>query len=84
MILGLFILIISLILLFIYFCINLLILFNKDYFLKNVKNKYVLMYVKYVVFKTRVDIVVIGIFILSVLCFIAYVLHYLIVHPIII
>ena len=84
LILGLFLLILSLIFLFIYFCINLLILFNKDYFLNTVKNKYILMYVKYVVFKTRVDIIVIGIFIFSLLCFIAYVLHYLIVHPIII
>ena len=41
------------------------------------------MYVKYVVFKTRVDIIVIGIFNIAVLIFMGYILHYLIVHPII-
>jgi hypothetical protein len=66
----------------IYFYINLIILFNKDFFLSKVKNRYALMYIKYVIFKSRVDIDVIGIFILPVLCFILYVLHYLIVHPI--
>ena len=84
MILGLFVLVIALILLTIYFYINLFILYNKDYFLNQVKNKYALMYVKYVVFKTRVDIAVIGITTLVVLAFIAYILHYLIIHPIII
>jgi hypothetical protein len=81
--LGLLILVITLIVTTIYLYINLIILFNKDYFLNKVKNKYVLMYVKYVVFKTRIDIIVIGIIILALLCFMSYVLHYLIIHPII-
>jgi hypothetical protein len=81
--LGLLILVISLIVLTIYFYINLIILFNKDYFLNKVTNKYVLMYVKYVIFKTRVDIIVIAIITLALLCFMSYVLHYLIIHPII-
>ena len=81
--LGLLILIICLILLFIYFCINLFIIFNKDYFLNKVNNKYILLYAKYVIFKSRIDVSVIGIFIFSMLCFIAYILHYLVVHPII-
>jgi hypothetical protein len=84
MILGLFVLVIALILLTIYFYINLLILFNKDYFLNRVKNRYALMYVKYVIFKTRIDIGVMGITSLLVLGFMAYILHYLIIHPIII
>ena len=84
MILGLFILVITLILLTIYFYLNLFILFNKDYLLNKVTNKYALMYIKYVVFKTRVDIVVIGVISLTVLIFMIYILHYLIVHPILI
>lgn len=84
MILGLFVMVILLIILTVYFYINLIIIFNKDYFLNKVKNKYVLMYAKYVIFKTRVDIIVIGLILLSVLCFMVYILHYLIVHPIII
>ena len=42
------------------------------------------MYVKYVIFKTRIDIIVIGFIIIGVLSYMAYILHYLIVHPIII
>lgn len=82
--LGLFLIVICLIVLTVYFYINLIILFNKDYFLNKVKNKYVLMYVKYVIFKTRVDIFAFGIITLIMLFFMAYILHYLIVHPIII
>lgn len=73
----------SLVILIIYLFINIIILFNKDYLLSKVKNRYVLMYVKYVLFKTRVDVVVIGAIILATLCFMLYVLHFLIVHPII-
>jgi hypothetical protein len=82
--LGLFIMVICLIMITIFLCINLIILFNKDYFLNRVKNKYVLMYVKYVAFITRIDLVVIIFIILVSQCFMAYVLHYLIIHPIII
>jgi hypothetical protein len=84
MILGLFLFTLCLIVLTIYFYINLIILFNKDYFLNKVQNKYVLMYVKYVIFKTRLDVLVIGVITLSLLFFMAYILHYLIIHPIII
>lgn len=42
------------------------------------------MYVKYVIFKSRIDIIVIGIITFTVLFFIKYILHYLIVHPIVI
>ena len=79
----LFILIIFLIVLFFYFYLNLLILFNRDYLLNNIKNKYLLLYIKYVIFRTRIDIFIIGLISLSVLVFISYILHYLIVHPII-
>ena len=84
MILGLLVLTLSVLIITIYFYINLIILFNKDYFLNKVKNKYVLLYVKYVAFKTRIDIIVISIIILVVLSYMVYILHYLVVHPIII
>ena len=80
----LFIIVVSLVILTLYFYLNLIILFNKEYFLNNIKNKYVLMYVKFVIFKTRIDIAMIGAVNLATLIFIGYVLHYLIVHPIII
>ena len=83
-ILVLFIIVISLIILTLYFYLNLIILFNKDYFLNRVQNKYVLMYAKFVVFKSRVDIAVIGALNIATLMFIAYILHYLIVHPIVV
>ena len=79
----LFILIACLIILTLYYYLNLIILFNKDFFLNKVKNKYVLMYVKFIIFRTRIDIAAIGAIILGVLIFTAYILHYLIVHPII-
>lgn len=79
----LFIIVVSLIILTIYFYVNLIILYNREYFLNNVQNKYILMYVKFVIFKSRVDVVLIGAIALVTLIFIAYVLHYLIVHPII-
>jgi len=82
--LGLFVMVISLIMITIFLYINLIILFNKDYFLNKVKNKYVLMYVKYVAFTTRIDIFFVSFIILSLQCFMAYILHYLIIHPIII
>ena len=63
--------------------LDLIIIFNKDYLLNNVKNKYILMYVKYVLFRTRVDIMFVSILSLSMLIFFAYCLHYLITHPII-
>jgi hypothetical protein len=81
---GLFVLAFCLILLIIYFYINLIIIFNKDYLLSRIKNKYAVMYLKYVIFKSRVDIAVLGIFILGVPCFMLYTLHYLIIHPIIV
>ena len=84
MILGLFILIFCTVLLLIYFFFNLLILFNKDFLLNRVKNKYAVLYIKYVLFKSRVDILVIGLLIIGTLCFVLYILHYLIVHPIIV
>ena len=84
MILGLFILIFCTVLLLIYFFFNLLILFNKDFLLNRVKNKYAVLYIKYVLFKSRVDILVIGLLIIGTLCFVLYILHYLIVHPILV
>ena len=81
---GLFVLVFCVVLLLIYFFFNLLILFNKDFLLNKVKNKYAVLYIKYVLFKSRIDILVIGIFIIGTLCFILYILHYLIVHPILI
>ena len=82
--LGSFILVFCIILLLIFFFFNLLILFNKDYLLNRVKNKYALLYIKYVLFKSRVDIIVIGVLIIGTLSFVLYILHYLIVHPIIV
>lgn len=84
MVLGLFILTLALLIGIIYLYINLIILFNKDFFLNKVKNKYVLLYVRYVAFKTRIDIIILGSIILGVLCYMLYILHYLIVHPIVI
>ena len=81
-IIGLFVLILCVVLLLIYFFINLLILFNKDYLLNRIKNKYALLYIKYVIFRTRIDIFVIGLLIIGTLCFVLYYLHYLIIHPI--
>jgi len=78
----LFVLVSCIILFTVYFYINLIILFNKEYLLNNIKNKYLLMYIKYVLFKTKIDIVILGVFILSYLTCTAYCLHYLIVHPI--
>lgn len=80
---GLFFLVVCLILFTAYFYINLLILFNKDYLLTRVQNKYLMMYVKYVIFKTKIDLGFIAVAITTTLAFMAYVLHYLIVHPII-
>nr|WVH38292.1 hypothetical protein [Trametes meyenii] len=84
MTLGLFVLVFCTVLLLIYFFFNLLILFNKDFLLNRVKNKYAVLYIKYVLFKSRVDILVIGLLIIGTLCFVLYILHYLIVHPIIV
>ena len=82
--LGLFLLILCTVFLLIYFFFNLLILFNKDFLLNRVKNKYALIYVKYVLFKSRIDIFVIGLVTMGTLSFVLYILHYLIVHPILI
>lgn len=82
-ILALFFMVLALIIITLYFYLDLIIIFNKDYLLNNVKNKYILMYVKYVLFRTRVDIVFVSILSLSMIIFFAYCLHYLITHPII-
>lgn len=82
LLLCLFIIVLCLILLVFYFFINLLIISNKDYLLNKVKNKYVILYVRYVVFKSKIDIILLGAMIIVSLSFILYVLHYLIVHPI--
>nr|WVH38105.1 hypothetical protein [Cubamyces menziesii] len=82
MTIGLFVLVFCTVLLLIYFFFNLLILFNKDFLLNKVKNKYAVLYIKYVLFKSRVDIIVIGLLVIGTLCFVLYILHYLIVHPI--
>ena len=84
LILALFVIIFSVILLLTFLFLNLFILFNKDYLLNRVKNKYAVLYIKYVLFTTRLDIIVIGVLVISTLCFVLYVLHYLIVHPILI
>lgn len=83
-IICLFVLVICLILLSFYFFINLLILYNKDYFLSKIKNKYALMYIKFVIFKSKIDIIMISVYFIGVLCLMAYSLHYLIIHPIVI
>ena len=67
-ILILFIIVISIISV-IYFYINIIIIFNKDYFLNKITNKYLLMYIKYIVLIRKVDIFVIGFIILSILYF---------------
>jgi len=61
-ILIVFFLVLSLLLLSIYLFINFLILLNKDYFLSKINNKYILMYAKYVIFKSKVDIFILGFF----------------------
>lgn len=80
---GLFVLIFFLIVFTFYCLINFIILYNKDYLLNKVKNKYTLMYVKYIIFKSKVDLIILGFFIFSTLFFILYILHYLIVRPIV-
>lgn len=82
--LCLFVIVFCMTFIFIYLLVNLIILYNKDYLLGKVKNKYGLWYVKYVLFRSKVDIVIFTIFILISQCFMLYVLHFLIVHPIII
>jgi hypothetical protein len=82
--LSLLLLVIILIILTIYFYINLIILFNKDYLINKIKNKYLLIYIKFVLFRTRIDIVLLGILTLILIFFMLYILHYLIIHPIII
>lgn len=79
----LFILVFCTVLLLILFLLNLLIIFNKDYLLSKVSNKYAVLYIKYVLFKSRIDIFVLGLLIIGTLIFVLYILHYLIVHPII-
>jgi hypothetical protein len=79
----LFIFMVCALLLVFYFLLNLIILFNKDFFLTKITNKYLLMYIKFVVFKTRIDIFVVAALIIFILVYSAYILHYLIVHPII-
>lgn len=81
--LCLFFMVLALLFLTLFFYINLIIISNKDYLLKNVKNKYILWYVKYVIFKSRIDIYLIGLLNICSLIGFAYVLHYLITHPII-
>jgi hypothetical protein len=80
---GLFVLTFFLIVFTFYCLINIIILYNKDYLLNKVKNKYILMYVKYIIFKSKVDLIILGFFIFSNLFFILYILHYLIVRPIV-
>ena len=82
--LSLLLLVIILIILTIYFYINLLILLNKDYLINKIKNKYLLIYIKFVLFRTRIDILLLGILTLILIFFMLYILHYLIIHPIII
>lgn len=82
-ILGLFFIVLALILIVIFYYVDLIIIFNKDYLLNKVNNKFVLMYVKYVVFSTRVNLIFISTLILVILLFLVYCLHYLITHPII-
>lgn len=84
LILGLFILVFCTILLLVFLFFNLFILFNKDFLLNRVQNKYAVLYIKYVLFKSRIDVLVLGMFIIGTLCFVLYILHYLIVHPIIV
>jgi hypothetical protein len=78
----LFLMTIALIILFFNFIINLFIIFNKEYLLIKVNNKYLLMYIKYVIFKYKIDIFIIGLIILVTLFFFCFALHYLVVHPI--
>nr|YP_009739377.1 hypothetical protein [Tricholoma terreum]QIC20220.1 hypothetical protein [Tricholoma terreum] len=81
--LSLLLIVVILILLILYFYLNLFILLNRDYLLNNISNKYLLLYVKFVLFRTRIDILILGILTLALIFFIFYILHYLIIHPII-
>ena len=84
MILGLFVLTFCVVLLLIYFFLNLFILFNKDFLLIRVKNKYALLYIEYVLFKSKVDTFVIGLLVIGALCFNLDILHFIIVTAIIV
>lgn len=57
-ILALFVLVLALIMLVLFFYLDLIIIFNKDYFLNKVSNKYIKMYAKYVLLKTKVNLIV--------------------------
>jgi hypothetical protein len=81
-ILGLFILSLVLLVVILYFYLDLIIIFNKDYFLNKVSNKYVKMYASFIIFRSRIDLIVFGVLILLGLIFFAYCLYYLITHPI--
>ena len=82
--LSLLLLVLILIILTIYLYLNLLILLNKEYLIRKIKNKYLLLYIKFVIFRTGVDILLLGILTLFLISFMFYILHYLIIHPIII
>ncbi|MBM6387845.1 MAG: hypothetical protein JSY10_28415 [Paenibacillus sp.] len=81
-ILALFVLVLALIMLVIFFYLDLMIIFNKDYFLNKVSNKYIKMYAKYVLLKTKFNLIFEALIIVLTLLAIAYFLHYLITHPI--
>lgn len=81
-ILGLFFIALAFIILTIFLYLDLFILLNKDYLLNKLKNKYLLMYVKFVLFRKKVDMIIIGLFNLFTWIFFAYCLHYIITHPI--
>lgn len=82
LIFGLFIITVITIIAVFYCLVNLFIISNKDRLLKIFKNKYFLMYVKYVLFKSKFDFVSLVLLILASLLFMSYTLHYLIRHPI--
>lgn len=78
----LFIIVISIILLFISYLLNIILILNKDKILNNFKNKYIIYYIKYQTILIKFSLVYIPIFIFAGLITLAIGLHFLITHQI--
>jgi hypothetical protein len=78
----LFVLVLSLIFLFIFYIINNIIILNKDKILSKFENKYIKIYIKYQTFLAKLSLIYVPIFILLGLIVLAHGLHFTITHQI--
>ena len=78
----LFILVISLISLFIFYIINIIFLFNKDKILNKYNNKYIKFYIKYQSFLAKLSLIYLPLIILFGLILLSHGLFFLITHQI--